>query len=467
MSQGLARRPALERLRTASDNELALNAHEQDDSRPVLALLPWGHLIEDFLFPNNLSIDDFCDQFVGSFMFGYVEALRRAGVETVIVCISATNSTTVHRIHRPSGAQICILPAPRVYRFLRSMMRTGYGRNAAQAFALPRAVRLALLPLLTVLNELAAYLSTPIRKIAAEVARYGCTSLLCQEYEFPRFDVCVLARRVHRLPVFATFQGGDYQRYRLERLLRPCSMRRANGFIIGPSSEAGRVESRYRVDHRRVARIPNPIDLDTWRPRDKAQARRALGFAEETLVAAWHGRVQLQKKGLDVLLEAWRQLSERRSRYATALLLIGDGEDASEVRGRIKADGLETVTWIDYYVHDQAMIASMLSAADVYAFSSRHEGFAVAPVEAMACGLPVVAADVTGIRDVLLDGEEAGGIIVPRDNPAELALHVGRLFDDDRLRVRLAEAALRRAQEFGSVGVGSRLRGFLFDGASA
>jgi glycosyltransferase involved in cell wall biosynthesis len=444
-----------------------LNAHQQDDSRPVLALLPWGHLIEDFLFPNNLSIDDFCDEFVGSFVFGYVEALRSAGVETVIICISATSSTTVHRIHRPSGAQICILPAPRAYRFLRSMMRTGYARNAADAFALPRAVRLALLPLLTALNELAAYLSTPIRKIAAEMTRYGCTSLLCQEYEFPRFDVCVLARRVHRLPVFATFQGGDYQRYRLERILRPFTMRHANGFIVAPNTEARRLESRYRVAQRKVARIPNPIDLDTWRPRDKADARRALGLAEETLVAAWHGRIQLQKKGLDVLLEAWRELSKRRSRYPIALLLIGDGEDASEVHARIDAGGLERVTWIDHYVHEPAMIASMLSAADVYAFSSRHEGFAVAPVEAMACGLPVVATDVTGIRDVLLDGEQGGGIIVPQDNPTELALHIGMLFDDKSLRMRLAEAARLRAEEFGSVGVGSRLRAFLFDEAAS
>src|SRR5205823_7559277 len=125
-----------------------------------------------------------------------------------------------------------ILPAPRAYRVLRSMMRTGYGRTAADGFSLPRAVLLALLPLLTILNEAAAYLSTPIRKIAAEVARYRCTSLLCQEYEFPRFDVCILARRVHRLPVFATFQGGDYQRYRLERLLRAFCLRRSSGFIV-------------------------------------------------------------------------------------------------------------------------------------------------------------------------------------------------------------------------------------------
>jgi glycosyltransferase involved in cell wall biosynthesis len=437
--------------------------HEQDDSPPVLALLPWGHLIEDFLFPNNLSIDDFCDQFVGSFIFGYVEALRSAGVETVIICISATTSTTVHRIHRPTGAKICLIPPPRAYRLLRSIMRTGYGRNAAQAFTLPRAAQLALLPMLTVLNEVAAYLSTPIRKIAGEVTRHGCSSLLCQEYEFPRFDVCVLAHRVHHLPVFATYQGGDYQRWRLERLLRPISMRRATGFIVAPSSEARRIKSRYGLDHGKVAGIPNPIDLDTWRPHDRADARRALGLTEETLVAAWHGRIQLRKKGLDVLLEAWHGLSKRSCRYPVALLLIGDGEDASEVRRRIQADGLGTVTWIDHYVHDPAMIAGMLSAADIYAFSSRHEGFAVAPVEAMACGLPVVAADVTGIRDVLVDGEESGGIIVPPEDPAQLALHMGRLFEDDALRARLGEAALRRAQKFGSREVGSRLRELLFE----
>jgi glycosyltransferase involved in cell wall biosynthesis len=57
-----------------------------------------------------------------------------------------------------------------------------------------------------------------------------------------------------------------------------------------------------------------------------------------------------------------------------------------------------------------------LSVADVYVFPSRHEGFPVAPLEAMACGLPIVAAYAPGICDILSEGEESGGLVVPTNN---------------------------------------------------
>ena len=70
--------------------------------------------------------------------------------------------------------------------------------------------------------------------------------------------------------------------------------------------------------------------------------------------------------------------------------------------------------FVEEWVLDRARIRTFLSAADVYAFPSRHEGFAVAPLEAMACGLPIVAADAPGVPDLLACGEACGGIMVPR-----------------------------------------------------
>lgn len=434
-----------------------------ETSRPVLALLPWGHVIEDFLVPNKLSIDAFCNEFTGSWMFGYAAALQTVGVETVIFCISGTTAHTIRRTHRPTGAQICLIPAPRAYRLLRSTMRTGYARTAEQAFALPRAARLALLPFLEAVNEAAAYLSTPVRELTRQVQRDGCSSLLCQEYEFPRFDVCVFARPVHRLPVFATFQGGDYRRWRLERLLRPLSMRRADGVIVASDTEVERLMSTYGLPQDKIARIPNPVDLDSWRPHDRADARRFLSIPDETLVAAWHGRVQIRKKGLDVLLDAWRDLSRVDLGRRTTLLLIGDGEDAPQLRARIAALGLENVVWLDRHMHEPSAIARTLAAADVYVFPSRHEGFALAPVEAMACGLPVVAAAASGVGELLVGGESSGGVVVPRDDPRLLALELARLLGDETLRRRMGHAARRRAQTFGLSAVGARLRAFLFE----
>ena len=90
---------------------------------------------------------------------------------------------------------------------------------------------------------------------------------------------------------------------------------------------------------------------------------------------------------------------------------------------------------------------------------SRHEGFPVAPIEAMACGLPVVAADVAGVREILPDGEASGGIVVPAGDAGALGPALTRLLDDEALRARLAGAALARARDaFSLEAVGTRLR---------
>lgn len=432
----------------------------QQAERPVVALVAWGLIFEDFLRPNHLTLDAFCDEFTGSWMFGYVEALRAAGVETMIVCVSSGVDVVTRRLHGPTGATICLLPVPRLYRLLRLAMRSPHGRTVAQTFKGPKAAHVVFMPLLFVLKELAPFISMPPRAFARQLKREGCRVVLCQEYEFPRFDVCVLLSRLMDVRVFATFQGGDYQRWRIERFVRPISIRRADGLIIAPVAERERVRTRY--GKRRVAAIPNPIDLATWRRHDRASVRHELGISDAARVAAWHGRVDVSHKGLDILLRAWAEVS--RHRADTVLVMIGTGRDAALVRGWIEELELENIVWVNSYLHDRREIARLLASADVYAFASRHEGYPVAPIEAMACGLPVVATDVGGIEDILVDGQASGGVVVPSENPERLANEIIGLFDDDALRRRLQAAAAARAEAFGLEAIGRRLRSFMFTG---
>jgi glycosyltransferase involved in cell wall biosynthesis len=423
-------------------------------------------VLEDFLCPNGLTLDDYCSDFTGSWIFGYADTLRTAGVRPVIVCFAGGVRAVTRRVHGATGTDICVIPVPRAYRLLRARMQVPYGRTVAQTFGVSRPARLALYPLLFATKELAPFLATSVRALARELRRYRCGALLCQEYEFPRFDVCVAWGRLRGVPVYATFQGGDYQRWRLERLTRPAAMRLASGVIAASEVEAERLVRRYgRV---RTARIANPIDLDVWQPGDRDAARRALGIDRDAHVAAWHGRVQLRKKGLDTLLDAWAQISANgREGAERTLLLIGSGVDAAELRRRLSESGLENVVWVDHYLHDRAEIARLLAAADVYAFPSRHEGFPLAPIEAMACGLPVVSADVSGIRDVLVEGESSGGVVVPGDAPEWFANELERLLADPALCQKLGYLARERAEGFGSAAVGAQLRAFLFPETAA
>jgi glycosyltransferase involved in cell wall biosynthesis len=147
-------------------------------------------------------------------------------------------------------------------------------------------------------------------------------------------------------------------------------------------------------------------------------------------------------------MQAWQRLRAARADRVLRLLLVGWGRDGDLLREMIgNLPSPEEVVWIDRYVHDSDEIAGYLRAADVYCLPSRHEGFAVAALEAMACGLPVVASDVPGISDVFLDGHSSGGLIVRPGAPDELAHSLGTLLDDSIRRNALGVAARRTVEE--------------------
>jgi starch synthase len=167
----------------------------------------------------------------------------------------------------------------------------------------------------------------------------------------------------------------------------------------------------------------------------------------------------MQRKGLDLLLDAWREITHARQGCALELRLIGAGADESQLRTRISERGLDGVSIVDGWVNDREHIADLLSAADVYVFPSRHEGFPMAPIEAMACGLPVVAARAQGLPDIFASGPLDGGVLVPRDDAPALAAALGTLIDDEGQRLELGRRARERATSaFSLETVGRELR---------
>ena len=426
----------------------------------TVAIVDWSHLLEDFLDNLGVTFEAFRGEMTGGWMFGYVEALLSAGCRPVLFCVSARVPRVSRFEHAPTGATICVLPAPASYLRARRRIPNPYAASLAEAagdLRGPGRLRAAFL------KELSPYLATPLRALARELRREGCGVVLCQDYEHARFDACVLLGRLTRLQVYATFQGGNWQLSRFEHPLRPLSLRACSGLIVGSGVEANRLRQRYGVPAGKIARIFNPIDLRIWPPATPAErdlARQALGIPREARVAAWHGRVDLHRKGLDVLVAAWREVRRARPGRDLRLLLLGTGRDAGALRSLLGGD--PEIHWRDEYVNDREAIRRHLLAADVYAFPSRNEGFPVGPVEAMACGLPVVAADAPGVRDIL---EDAVGTVVSVGDAGAFARELGRLLDDPDLSAGLGARSRRRVEErFSHESVGRELKTFLTGG---
>jgi starch synthase len=244
----------------------------------------------------------------------------------------------------------------------------------------------------------------------------------------------------------------------LERLIRPRALRAAQGLIISSDGEAARVAERYGVDPEKIWRIPNPIDLDLWRPINRDEARRELGLSPQTRIVVCHGRIQMHHKGLDVLLDAWERICASSGGRDSRLLLIGSGSDDAILRERLERLGSCSIQWIEQYELDRKVMRRYLCAADLYVLASRAEGFPVAPLEAMGCGLPIIASDIPSMRTILRDGSDSGGLIVPPEDPGALAKALQRFLDDPDLRRDLGRKARRNVEErFSIESVGGQL----------
>ena len=432
-------------------------AHTQPE--PTVAILPWSDLIEDFLDSIGISLAAFCNEMTGGWLFGYVEALRLVGIRTIVFCVSARVKSPTRFSHAPTGATICVLPASKVYLRLRRQIRQPYDRDRQERLGDVRRIRRWMY---VAYRDVMLYLNTPMGALARELSREHCQAILCQEYEYTRFDLCVALGKWLRIPVFATFQGGDWQLSHFERFLRPMTLKACAGLIIAPQTEINRVRMKYGKASPNIAHIFNPIDLSTWNVVDRCEARAALGISSTARVAVWHGRVDMYRKGLDVLLDAWQRVYHERNGLDLWLLLVGTGDDAGKLQQYISVMQLQGVRWVDEYVLDRAAIRRFLSAADVYTLPSRHEGFPVAPIEAMACGLPVVAADAPGVPDILEGGEAAGGLVVPRGDALALAQVLGHVLSDVAWSRTLGRRARCRVETcFSLEAVGKQLSAFL------
>jgi glycosyltransferase involved in cell wall biosynthesis len=273
---------------------------------------------------------------------------------------------------------------------------------------------------------------------------------LVQEYEYPRFDVCLLVGRMFGIPVLATFQGGRPEKGNsVEGWIRKRTVPRASGLLIGPRKEAMAVSKRYGLPDGAVTLVGNPINVGEWRPQDREVSRAEMGLPRDAAIACWHGRIDIKRKGLDILVEAWRQVCVARPEADLRLLLLGAGAGNARLRELLEEaseSGLRGVHWHDEYTTDREVVRRRLAASDLFVFPSRHEGFAVAPMEAMACGRAVVACAAPGMADLLKGGDGSGGMVVAK-NPRKLARAMGSLLDNRERAWRMGTQGRRRIRK--------------------
>jgi glycosyltransferase involved in cell wall biosynthesis len=217
-------------------------------------------------------------------------------------------------------------------------------------------------------------------------------------------------------------------------------LRRADAFL----SIAGVIREEYEacgVPARKLLAIPNGIDTDTFvpaRPEERRALRARLGLPEGRLYA-YSGKLN-RGKGLEFLVRVWKDWC--RANPGCVLVLVGGGamqflSCERELRDYVAAHDLGVaVRFTGYVTHVQ----DYLRAADYFVFPSESEALPLALLEAMACGLPALASDIGGVRDIVEDGRN-GRLAPPNDAAAW---------------TRLLDETVRRPEETRALGEAGR-----------
>ncbi|MGI5835082.1 MAG: glycosyltransferase [Chloroflexota bacterium] len=206
----------------------------------------------------------------------------------------------------------------------------------------------------------------------------------------------------------------------------------------------------YDADPSKIEVIPSAVDIETFKPVPRERARAELGLSPDERIALYVGRM-LPRKGIDNVLDAFAMVASRTSEPVRLVIVGGETNDGDPMQTpeiRRLADKA-TELGIRHLVEfpgkrPQKALKSYYSAADVSISTPWYEPFGLTPLEAMACGTPVIGSDVGGIKFTVSDGET--GFLVPARNPVALAERMHLLLLDTALGRRMGRAARARVE---------------------
>jgi len=227
----------------------------------------------------------------------------------------------------------------------------------------------------------------------------------------------------------------------------------ATGLVANTDAEAASLVSLYAACPDNLFVVAPGVDLITYNPADgKAGARTRLDIAQDAIMLTFVGRIQAHK-GPDVLLKAAAQMLDHTPylRSKLAVVIIG-GTSGAGVDELDNLKGLAKFFKIEDVVHfiapvAHAQLADWYRASDLVCIPSYSESFGLVALEAQACGTPVVATAVGGLRTAVSDG--ISGSLVDGHDPKAWSAVICRLILEPQRRVVLSMGAIEHASRFG------------------
>lgn len=257
---------------------------------------------------------------------------------------------------------------------------------------------------------------------------------------------CALAMPRQNVPLLMSFhRSRNFESARLRDRWRNAMVGLRTSAIVTASTERRQhYRSQNQVPKHKVLLVPFGINLDQFHPdatqRDALHSR--LEVPSDNLLVGVIGHFGTEK-GVDIAIEAFQNMCRAHPLIKAHLVVLGTGspERAEFLAGLIDPDLAARIHLVGFQAHPQDWTCGF----DVLLHGARIEAFGLVLIEAMACGVPVVAPAVGGISDIVLDRE--CGRLVAKPDAELLAAALAELLENADQRTRMAHGALRRARQ--------------------
>jgi glycosyltransferase involved in cell wall biosynthesis len=249
-------------------------------------------------------------------------------------------------------------------------------------------------------------------------------------WPFPHILFGILGKRCNRSRLFSSFYGVEIRllKKKMSFLLKPFSI------LINKSDRVTAISAHTAAELAGVVRMP--IEIIPF----SAAMGRSEGRSSDKKEIIFVGRL-VTRKGVKYLIEAFHQV---RKSIPHHLIIIGDGPERGQLEEQVMNLGLNdrvrfTGTISEDALNQHYRSCSFLVLPAVYDRKGDTEGLGVVLLESMSCGKPVIASNVGGITDIVVD--KRNGFLVPPADPRALAMAIVKMAQDHKLRSALGRAA--------------------------
>lgn len=222
------------------------------------------------------------------------------------------------------------------------------------------------------------------------------------------------------------------------KLLSVRGLKKADMIITVSNNSKKDLSNILKIPNEKICVVYNGVDHKIFKPQVKPDAKKNIGFPQNCKIILHVGSEE-RRKNVDIIIKAFHILQKK----IPNILLVRVGEKSKEISELIKYYNLDSkIKYLNGLSENE--LASLYNAADIFVFPSLYEGFGLPPLEAMACGCPVITSNTSSLPEVVGDA----GIMVDPYDVDILASMMDKVLNDKNLRESMVQKGIERSSMF-------------------